>query len=74
MTLRALVEEARKLPRHEQAELLDELICMVGVEQADVALTPAQQHDLERRLEEYESGKVKMIPGDEVVARLRKRT
>jgi putative addiction module component (TIGR02574 family) len=40
---------------------------------ADAPLTPAQQEDLDRRVEEYESGKAKLIPGDEAMERLRKR-
>jgi putative addiction module component (TIGR02574 family) len=73
MTVRAIIEEAKKLPRDEQAELLDELMCLVGVEEADVALTPAQAADLDRRLAEYEAGDAKMVPGDEAIAELRKR-
>src|SRR5207249_2681955 len=73
MTLDVLIQEARKLPRNQQAELLDELLCMVGMEEADVALTPAQQRDLDKRVAEYKAGKAKMIPGDEVMAQLRKR-
>jgi putative addiction module component (TIGR02574 family) len=74
MTLHALIEEARRLPRHEQAELLDELICMVGVEEADVPLTPAQAADLDKRIDELEAGKAKLISGDEAIEMLRKRT
>jgi putative addiction module component (TIGR02574 family) len=62
------------LPRAEQVELLEELICLVGIDEADVSLTPAQQEDLDRRTEEYRSGKAKVLPGDEVFARLRNRS
>ena len=31
----------------------------------DVALTPTQQVDLQRRLDEYRGGKVRLIAGDE---------
>lgn len=72
MTLRTLIEEAKKLPTDEKAELLDELICMVGSER-DVALTDSQRVDLRRRIEEYRSGKASLIPGDEAIARARKR-
>ena len=73
MTVRALVSEAEKLSRDEQIELLDELICLVGAEETDVALTPAQAADLERRMAKARAGKDKRIPGDEVIAALRKR-
>jgi putative addiction module component (TIGR02574 family) len=73
MTLRSLIEEAGKLSREERAELLDELIRLQGPEASDVGLTPAQQEDLDRRIEEYRSGKATLIPGDEAIARLRNR-
>ena len=71
MTLRSLIEEAGKLSREERAELLDELIRLQGPEASDVGLTPAQQEDLDRRIEEYRSGKATLIPGDEAIARWR---
>lgn len=74
MTRSALIDEFRKLPRHEQAELLDELISIVGTDEEDVVLTPAQRRDLDMRIAEYEAGNAKMLPGDEVVARLRQKT
>jgi len=74
MTLKALIGEAEKLTRAEQAELLDELIRLLGPEEPDVALTPAQQQDLARRAEEYRAGRATLILGDEAVQRLRKRT
>jgi putative addiction module component (TIGR02574 family) len=74
MTLKTIVNEAKQLSRAEQAELLDELIGMLGPETDDVSLTPAQAADLDRRIAEYESGKVKLIPSDEAFRRLRNRT
>lgn len=73
MTIRVLIEEASKLSHAERAELLDELILLQGSEASDIALTPAQQDDLTRRIEEYEAGKAVVIPGDEAFARLRNR-
>ena len=73
MTRDALLQEIRKLPREEQVELIDALVFIVGTEPSDVALTPAQAADLDRRIAEYEAGNAKMIPGDEVIAQLRKR-
>jgi len=71
MTLQSLIEEASKLSLAEREELIDRLICMSDKE--GVALTPAQAEDLERRIDEYESGKVEMIPGDKAFEMLRKR-
>ena len=74
MTLRDIIEEAKKLSDDEKVDLIDELYCMINMNREDeVTLTPAQSHDLDRRIEEYEAGKATMIPGDEVMERLRKR-
>lgn len=74
MTINNLIDEAKKLSHAEQAALLDELIRLIGPEAADVALTPAQSHDLDRRIDEYESGKAKLISGDDAFTQLRRRS
>jgi putative addiction module component (TIGR02574 family) len=71
MTISALKSEMAKLSPTEKAELLDELIVMVGAD--DIALTPAQQIDLDRRIEEYRAGKVKLVPGDKAIEMIRNR-
>ena len=73
MTLQNLIQEAAKLSHTERAELLDELIRLQGPEQSDLALTQAQQADLDRRVEEYRAGNAAIIPGDEAMKRLRNR-
>ena len=73
MTLRDIIEEAKKLPRDEQVDLIDELYCMINVDPDDLALTPAQSADLQRRMEEARSGKDDLIPGDQAIAMLRGR-
>ena len=73
MTLRDIIEEAKKLPRDEQVDLIDELYCMINVDPDDLALTPAQSRDLQRRMEEVRSGKDELIPGDQAIAMLRGR-
>jgi len=73
MTLSTLIDEARKLSHQEQGQLLDELILMLGPEAVDVALTEAQEQDLDRRIDEYRSGRATTIPGDQAFDRLRKR-
>ena len=73
MTLQDIIQEARKLSRDEKADLIDELHCMIAAEGDDVTITPAQAADLDRRIEEYEAGNAKMLPGDEVLERFRKR-
>jgi len=73
MTLSTLIDEARKLSHQEQGQLLDELILMLGPEAVDVALTEAQEQDMDRRIDEYRSGRATTIPGDQAFDRLRKR-
>ena len=73
MTVRDIVDEVRKLPRNEQVDILDHIYCLLNTTPESVALTSAQTLDFERRLQEYRSGKAKMIPGDEAIAELRER-
>jgi putative addiction module component (TIGR02574 family) len=73
MTLRDIIEEAKKLPRDEQVDLIDELYCMINVDPNDVTLTPAQAEDLRQRMDDVRSGKDDLIPGDEAIAMLRNR-
>ena len=73
MTLDAIIREVKQLSAADQAELLDELARLVSPDLADVALTPAQRVDLDKRIAEFRSGKAVMHDGDEVFARLRKR-
>ena len=75
MTLKSLIDEARKLTLDEQLQLREEIDRIVeGCVEADAALTPAQEADLDRRIDEYEAGKAKMIPGVEAIARIRRRS
>jgi putative addiction module component (TIGR02574 family) len=74
MTLKSIIDEAKKLTVDEQLQLRDEIDRIVeGTAENHVALTPAQEADLDRRIDEYEAGKAKMIPGDEAIARVRRR-
>jgi putative addiction module component (TIGR02574 family) len=72
MTLDTLIREASKLTPAERAELSDALLILDAADGTDVSLTPAQEEDLDRRIEEYRSGRAKMIPLDEALAILRK--
>jgi putative addiction module component (TIGR02574 family) len=73
MTVQNLVAEVKRLSQTEQAELFDELVQLVDPATAPFTLTPAQTADLDRRIDEYRSGKAVMIPGDEALAKLRAR-
>jgi len=71
MTLDQIVDETRQLPRDQVAELVDRIVLAVhgGI---DPKIEKAWTDTAQRRLAELESGKVKLIPGDEVSARIRK--
>jgi putative addiction module component (TIGR02574 family) len=73
MTVQNLVAEVKRLSQTEQAELFDELVQLVDPATAPFTLTPAQTADLDRRIDEYRSGKAVMIRGDEALAKLRAR-
>ena len=73
MTVANLIDAARKLAPTERAELLDALMLMEEAPGDDLALTPAQRADLDRRIDDLESGRARLIPGDEAFAQLRER-
>ncbi|MBI2512726.1 MAG: addiction module protein [Opitutae bacterium] len=66
-----LVEEVKQLPYGERAELIEQLIA-ASAQDIDPAVEKAWGDEAMRRLKEIEEGKVKLIPGEEVMARARK--
>ncbi len=71
MTVEQIVAEARQLPRDLVAELFDR----IGLELhggIDPSVEAAWGQEALRRLAEIDSGQVQSIPGDEVMARMRK--
>jgi putative addiction module component (TIGR02574 family) len=75
-----ILENAMSLPRNERFALVQAILSQIKgevvEEQEEEALpweTDALFRDLDRRMEELRSGRVKAIPGDEVMAKLRKR-
>jgi putative addiction module component (TIGR02574 family) len=71
MTLKELYAETRQLPREQAAELID-LLLIDTFSEPDPAVEEAWGREIDRRLAEIESGEVKGIPGDEVMAEMRK--
>lgn len=71
MTLDQMVTEAGRLPSAQQAELLDRLLEMVHGK-PDPAVEEAWKLETRRRLAEIESGKAEFVPGDQVMAEMRK--
>jgi len=71
MTLDQIVEETRQLPADVVAELVDRIVLARhgGIEPEVEA---AWKTEIDRRIEEIESGKVQGIPVEESLARIRK--
>jgi len=71
MTLKELYAETRQLPREQAAELMD-LLLIDTFSEPDAAVQEAWDREIDRRIAELESGKVQLIPGDQVMADVRK--
>lgn len=69
MTVEQIVTEARQLPRDKKTELFDRLL--VEIAQPDPEIDAAWRIETRRRIAEIESGQVKGIPGEQVMAELR---
>ena len=70
MTMQQIVSEARQLPRDQFSELFD-LLLVEGFAQPDPENDAAWRVETSRRVAEIQSGRVKGIPGDQVMAELR---
>jgi putative addiction module component (TIGR02574 family) len=66
-----LIDEAKSLPVELRAKLVDELLKSLNPSQAQI--DELWRVEAERRVDEIETGKVKVIPGEEVFDKLRKR-
>ncbi len=70
MTIDQIVAEARQLPREKKTELFD-LLLVETFAQPDPEIDAAWRIETRRRIAEIESGQVKGIPGEQVMAELR---
>lgn len=64
-----LSRKAGALPPEERIRLAEELLS--SVQESDEEIEAAWAQEIERRLEEVESGTAKLIPADEVFAEIR---
>ena len=71
LTLDEIVEETRELPGEVVAELIDRILVARhgGVDESNAS---AWKAETDRRITEIESGKVKGVPLEESLARVRK--
>ena len=70
VTLDQIVEETRDWPAEKLGELVDRLT--EDLHACDPEVEKAWRAEIERRVEEIQSGKVQCIPGEEVSARVRR--
>jgi putative addiction module component (TIGR02574 family) len=72
MTLEAVLKEAMSLSPRERAALADKLWRSVPHDESELALTPEQARDLDRRVAEDEAGKSGPRDWDQVRDELRR--
>lgn len=70
-TSEEIFRDAAALPREARAELAERLIASLA-EDVSPEITAAQLAEVRRRIAEVESGEAALIPGDEVLARVRR--
>lgn len=66
-----IMDVVDSLPIDMKLELIDHLLESISPPQSEI--DEAWKDEVERRIDEVESGKVKPVPGEEVFARLRER-
>jgi putative addiction module component (TIGR02574 family) len=66
-----IMEMADSLPIDLKLELVDRLLASISPTQNEI--DELWKIEVERRIDEVESGKVELIPGDEVFAKIRQR-
>jgi putative addiction module component (TIGR02574 family) len=71
--LSELLEKALALSTQDRGLLIDRLIASLDDEPAEEGVEAAWQQEIERRVEDIRSGRVKTIPGEQVRARARAR-
>jgi putative addiction module component (TIGR02574 family) len=74
MTREEIIRAAKTLPPAERLAVARDIVLSVeseGIELSEAEWEVAWADEVERRHREVEEGKVKMIPGEEVMARVR---
>jgi putative addiction module component (TIGR02574 family) len=65
-----LLEKALSLSAHDRGLIIDRLVESLDEGPAEEGVAAAWDEEIKRRVEEIQSGKVEMIPGEEVDRRL----
>lgn len=71
--LSELLEKALALPTQERGILIDRLIDSLDEEPADEGVDAAWDEEIKRRIDDVRSGRMKTIPGEQVLSRLKAR-
>lgn len=71
MTVRQIVDEARQLPPEQMCELFD-LLLAESFGQPDSEIDAAWREETRRRVAEIRSGQVQGVPGEQVMAEVRR--
>jgi putative addiction module component (TIGR02574 family) len=71
--LSELLEKALALSTQERGTLIDRLIASLDDEPAEEGVETAWDEEIKRRVDDVRSGRVKTIPGEQVLARLKAR-
>ena len=66
-----LISIARDMPLEARAEIVDSLL--ESMQPIDARIDALWKSEVERRIARYEAGESKLIPGEEVFARIQKR-
>jgi putative addiction module component (TIGR02574 family) len=68
-----LLEKALALSTQERGLLIDRLVETLDNEPAEEGVEAAWEEEIKRRMDDIRSGRVKTIPGDELLVRLKAR-
>ena len=68
-----VLAKAMQLSSHERGQLIDRLVETLDDEPADPDAEEAWAQEIKRRVDDIRSGKVKLIPGEEVMREIKTR-
>lgn len=71
--LSEVLEKALSLSTQDRGLLIDRLIASLDEEPAEEGVEAAWDDEIKRRIEDIRSGRVKTVPGEEVLGRLKAR-
>ena len=70
VTRQEVLAQAMQLDSHERGRLIDELVESLDDAPPDPDAEQAWAHEIKRRIDDIRAGKVKLIPGEQVLREL----